>query len=157
MKSTNKRIAIIGLSVLLISSAGTALAFGGPKGPHGGCDRGQGRSPMAALSQLDDLTGEQKQELKVIRSSARDAMRDLKDEMQDNRRDLRDAMQENADLKTVRALAEKQGDQVARMIVLRAEIRNQVNQVLTEEQREALADLRGPGMGFGHRGPGMGF
>jgi Spy/CpxP family protein refolding chaperone len=157
MKSINKRVAIIGLSALLITSAGTALAFGGPKGHHGGCDRGQGGSPMAAISQLDDLTSEQKEQLKEIRSSARDTMRDLRDEMQDNRSDLRDAMQENADLETVRGLALKQGDQVARMIMLRAEIRNKVKEVLTPEQREQLADMRGPGKGFGQRGPGMGF
>lgn len=157
MKSTNKRIAIIGLSVLLIASAGTALAFGGPKGHHGGCDRGQGGSPMAAISQLENLTSEQKDQLKEIRSSAKDAMRDLKDEMRDNRRDLRDAMQENSDLETLRTLAEKQGDQVARMIMLRAEIRDKVSEVLTQAQREQLADMRGMGKGFGHRGPGMGF
>lgn len=157
MKSINKRLAAIGLSALLITSAGSALAFGGPKGHHGGCDKGHGRSPMAALTQLDDLSGEQKTALKEIRSSARAAMRDLRDDMQDNRSDLRDAMQENASMETLRQLAQKQGDQVARMIVLRAEIRNQVNAVLTDAQREQLAEMRGRGMGFGHRAPGMGF
>lgn len=157
MKSINKRVAIIGLSALLITSAGTALAFGGPKGHHGGCDRGKGGSPMEAISQLEDLTSEQKDQLKEIRSSAKDAMRDLRDDMQDNRRDLRDAMEKNADLETVRKLAQKQGDQVARMIMLRAEIRDKVDEILTEEQREQLADMRGMDKGFGHRGLGKGF
>ena len=72
MKSINKRVAIIGLSALLITSAGSALAFGGFKGHHGGCDKGQGFSPMAAITKLDDLTSEQKDQLKDVRSSARD-------------------------------------------------------------------------------------
>ena len=155
MKSTHKRLAVLGLTALLITGAGTALAFGGHKG-HG-CDREYGRSPMTPITQLDDLSSEQKQQLKDIRSSARRAMRDLRDEMQDNRSDLREAMSENADLETIRGLALKQGDQVARMIMLRAEIRGKVNDVLTPEQREQLTDMRDRGRDFGHRGPGMGF
>ena len=157
MKSMNKRVAIIGLSALLITSAGTGLAFAGHKGHFGGCDREQGRSPMAAIAQLDDLTSEQKDQLKDVRSSAREAMRDLRDEMQDNRSDLRDAMSDNTDLETIRPLAEKQGDQVARMIMLRAEIRGKVDEILTQEQREELADMRDWGKGFGRHGRGMGF
>lgn len=157
MKSINKRVAIIGLSALLITSAGTALAFGGHKGHFGGCEKGKGLSPMAAITQLDDLSSEQRDQLKDVRSSAREAMRDLRDEMQDNRSDLRDAMSDNADLETIRPLAEKQGDQVARMIMLRAEIRGKVDEILTPEQREELEDMRSWGKGFGRHGRGMSF
>jgi Spy/CpxP family protein refolding chaperone len=152
MKPTYRRIAIISLSTLLFTSAGATLAFGGPKG-HGGCERGGKAGPMAALTQLDDLTTEQKDVLKDIRSATRDAMRDLRDNMQDNRTDLHDAMADNADMTTIRSLAEKQGDQVARMIILRAEVRNKINSVLTEEQRQQLQEMRRPGMGMGF-GPG---
>ncbi|MES9947047.1 MAG: Spy/CpxP family protein refolding chaperone [Candidatus Thiodiazotropha sp.] len=148
MKPTYRRIAIISLSTLLFTSAGAAMAFGGPKG-HGGCDRGGKHGPMAALTQLDDLSTEQKQVLKDIRKATRDAMRDLRDAMQDNRTELRDAMIDNADMASIRSLAEKQGDQVTRMIVLRAEVRNKINSVLTEEQREQLQDLRWSEKGFG--------
>jgi protein CpxP len=156
MKAIQKRMAVIGLSALLISGAGTALAFGGPKGHHG-CDRDGRHSPMAALSQLEDLTDEQKDQLREIRKAARDAMRDARDEMRDNREALHDAMVDNADLETIRQLADKQGDRIARMIVLRAEIRDNINSVLTEAQQEQLSDLRGPGRGFGHPRPGMNF
>jgi Spy/CpxP family protein refolding chaperone len=149
MKSTYRRIAIISLSALLFTSAGAALAFGGPKG-HGGCERGGKHGPMAALTQLDNLTTEQKAVLKDIRKATRDAMRDLRDEMEDNRIDLHDAMAENADMTTIRKLAAKQGDQVAQMIVLRAEVRNKIDSVLTEEQRKQLEDMPRPGREFGH-------
>jgi Spy/CpxP family protein refolding chaperone len=105
---------------------------------------------MAALMQLDDLTTEQKAVLKDIRKATRDAMRDLRDEMEDNRIDLHDAMAENADIDTIRKLAEKQGDQVASMVVLRAEVRNKINSVLTKEQQQQLEDMRRPGREFGH-------
>jgi Spy/CpxP family protein refolding chaperone len=140
MKSTYRTIAVISLSTLLFTSAGAALAFGGPKG-HGGCERGGKQGPMAALTQIDNLTTEQKEVLKDIRKATRDAMRDLRDDMQDNRTDLHDAMTDGADIAQIKNLAEKQGDHVARMIVLRAEARNKINSVLTEEQRQQLQDM----------------
>ncbi|MEW8562073.1 MAG: periplasmic heavy metal sensor, partial [Candidatus Thiodiazotropha sp.] len=105
MKPTSQKIAIITLSTLLFTSAGAAVAFGGHKG-HGGCDRDGRAGPMAALSQIEDLTAEQKEALKDIRSATRDAMRDLRDAMQDNRTELHDAMVDGAKLETIRGLAE---------------------------------------------------
>jgi Spy/CpxP family protein refolding chaperone len=149
MKQRNRNIAIVALSALLFTSAGTAVAFGGHKG-HGGCDRdGRGGPMTAALMQIDSLTDDQKGAIKDIRKSTRDAMQDLRDEMRDNRRDLRDAMEDEADMDTIRSLAKKQGDQIARMIVLRAEVRNKINTVLNEEQRQQLQDMRWSGKGFG--------
>jgi Spy/CpxP family protein refolding chaperone len=52
-------------------------------------------------------------------------------------------------METIRALAKKQGDQVARMIVLRAEVRNKITTVLSEEQRQQLQDIRWSGRKFG--------
>jgi Spy/CpxP family protein refolding chaperone len=144
MKPMKKRLAILGLTSLLIVSAGGAMAFGGHHDRHD-CDRGKGdnwRSPAMAISQLDGLSDEQRDQLKQIRRDARDSMRELRDAMRDNRTELRDAMIDQADLESVRALAKKQGDQVARMIVLRAEMRDRISGVLTEAQRQQLADMR---------------
>ncbi|MEW8394935.1 MAG: Spy/CpxP family protein refolding chaperone [Candidatus Thiodiazotropha sp.] len=153
MKPTYRKIAIVTLSTLLFTSAGAAVAFGGHKG-HGGCDRDGRGGPLAALSQLEDLTAEQKEALKAIRNATRDAMRDLRDAMQDNRTELHDALVHGAKLETIRGLAEKQGGQVARMIMLRAEVRNRIADVLTEEQRQQLQDMRWSGRMFGpgHKG-----
>jgi Spy/CpxP family protein refolding chaperone len=112
---------------------------------------------MAAIAQLDDLTSEQKEQLKEIRRAARDSMTGLRDEMQDNHSDLREAMRDNADLETIRGLALKQGDQVTRMIMLRAEIRGKVDSVLTQEQRLQLSDMQSREKGPRHPGPGMDF
>jgi Spy/CpxP family protein refolding chaperone len=149
MKQRNRNIAIFALSTLLITSTGAALAFGGPKG-QGGCDRGAKGEPMiTALMQIDNLTEDQKGAIKDIRNTTRDAMRDLRDEMHDNRTELRDAMEDEADMQTIRGLAKKQGEQVTRMIVLRAEVRNKVNTVLSEEQRQQLQNMRWSDRGFG--------
>ncbi|MGD8909413.1 MAG: Spy/CpxP family protein refolding chaperone [Chromatiales bacterium] len=145
MKPIKKRIAIFGLSALLISATGAALACGGPKGHHG---HDRDNSPMAALSQLEDLTDEQKDQLREIRKTSRKSMRDLRRAMHDNRDELHDAMDDNADLETIRRLANKQGEQTARMIVLRAEIRDKINTVLSEAQQKQLSDLRDQGKGF---------
>jgi Spy/CpxP family protein refolding chaperone len=148
MKKRSINIVIITLTTLLITSAGTAFAFGGPKG-HGGCDRGGRHEPMAALMQVDNLTEEQKLVINDIRKATRTAMRDLREEMHDNRRDLRDAIEDNEDIETIRKLAKQQGDQVASMIVLRAEVRNKIDSVLSKEQRQQLEDMRWSGREFG--------
>jgi Spy/CpxP family protein refolding chaperone len=165
MKTIHKHLTVIGLSALLFTSAGTALAFGGSH-EHHACDHGRVGSmhssmiPMRAISRLDGLTNEQRNQLKQIRRDARDAMREVRDEMRDNRSDLRDARVDNADLETIRALAKKQGDQVARMIVLRAEVRDKISNLLTEAQRQQLTELRtqrwGGDMPRQQRQPGWG-
>ena len=56
MKPMHKRLAVLGLSSLLIAGAGSALAFGGH---HDRLDcRGDGddwRTPMMSISRLQDL------------------------------------------------------------------------------------------------------
>jgi hypothetical protein len=69
-------------------------------------------------------------------------MRDLRQAMRDSRDELHDAMEDNANLETIRRLADEQGKQTANMIVLRAEIRNKINAVLSEEQQKQLTELR---------------
>lgn len=149
MKSINRRIAVIGLTALLLTSAGAAFAFfDGPGKGHRECDHHNRQSPLALLAQLDDLTQEQKDQLKQIGRSARDTMRNLRDEMVDNRMNLHDAIDDRADQATIRQLAEKQGGQLTQMIILRVEIRDKIIGVLTEEQRKQLFSLSRAGGGF---------
>jgi Spy/CpxP family protein refolding chaperone len=151
MKPMKRKIVVVTLSTLLFMSAGAALAFNG----HGDCDRDDMRNPMEALIQLDSLSAEQRDEIENIRKATRDALRDLRDKMHDSRTQLQDAMEDNADLETIRGLAKMQGDQVASMIVLRAEVRKKISNLLTEEQRRQLLDLRLSDRGFGKHGRGF--
>lgn len=150
MKSFDNRLAAIGLSVLLLTGGTATLAFAGHKGHHG-CGYEGRFGPAAAISQLDNLSEAQKNDLKQIRVEARDAMRDLRDAMRDTRSELRTAMRDSADLEIIRGLAEKQGERTTELILLRAQVRDKINAVLTEEQRQQLSERRELDQGFGKR------
>lgn len=152
MKPMNKKIPAIALSALLATAAAGAFAFGGQHDGHGHCDHSDHsgmRAPMAALNRLDGLTDEQKNSLTQIRRETRDAMRDLGNEMQHNRDALKDAMADKQSIDGIRTLAAKQGEIVAKMIVLRAETREKINSVLTDEQRAQLDAMPRHGGDFG--------
>lgn len=151
MKTMQKRISAIALSALLATAAGGAMAFGGSHEHHRNCDRSDMRAPMSRnpLAGLEGLSDEQKTQLKQIRRETRDAMNDIRDEMRDVKNALRDAMADNAELDNIQALAKKQGEQLAKMIVLRAETRDKMKSVLTDEQRAQFDAMRPSGDGFG--------
>ena len=63
--------------------------------------------------------------------------------MKDNRRQIREATRgASLDEAAVRALAARQGELMTEMILARARTRQQVNAVLTPEQRELAAKIR---------------
>jgi Spy/CpxP family protein refolding chaperone len=139
MKHSPKHLVAILAGTLLIGTTGAVLASGDYHnrercGHHGGS--------MHGLKRLDNLSDEQRDQIKAIMREQRDAMRDRRDEMRDSRRALRDAMQQGADEATLRPLAEKQGAMVTEMIMERAKVRNNINAVLTEEQRKQLEQQR---------------
>jgi Spy/CpxP family protein refolding chaperone len=154
MKPINERIVVFSLTTALLTGAGATLAYAGHKGHHG-CDREGGFGPAAAVQLLDNLTTEQKAQLEQIRNEARDTSRELREAMLDTRAELRTAIAENAGLETVRSLAEKRGDQKTEMIVLRAQTRDKINGVLTEEQRQQLAEMRASRKDGPHHHHGM--
>jgi Spy/CpxP family protein refolding chaperone len=155
MKPMNKKIPAIALSALLATATAGAFAFGGQQDRRDHCDhRGHSdhsgmNAPMAALNRLDGLTDEQKSSLTQIRRDTRDAMRDLRNEMQHNRDALKDAMADKQSIGDIRTLATKQGEIVAKMIVLRAETREKIDSVLTDEQRAQLKTMPRHGGDFG--------
>jgi Spy/CpxP family protein refolding chaperone len=148
MKNMHKKLTVFALSGLLVTAAGSALAFGGHHQREDGCNHRQMVSPMGGLSRLNDLSDEQKTQLQQIRKESRTALRDLRDQMRDTKDELRDAMSGQADLDNIRQLAQKQGEQMTNMIVLRAETHNKINAVLSEEQRQRLQQTQGWTDGF---------
>jgi Spy/CpxP family protein refolding chaperone len=96
-----------------------------------------GFGPVAAAYRLDDLTAEQRKQLDTLR----DTMRKQHDQMRDDRRAVFDALSEGADAKTLRPLAEKQGKNVTESIMRQAEVRAEVNKILTDSQRKALSEM----------------
>lgn len=141
MKRSNKRMAVILAAAMLLGGTSAALAYGGFK-HQGGCDRHGMGAPMRALGQLESLSDEQRGQLKSLFRAQRDNMLETKDKMQDNRQALRDAMRKGSQDKELRSLAETQGDLVTQMILARAEMRNKVDAILTEEQRAELQQFQ---------------
>lgn len=150
----NKTTKAILLGTALIAATGTALAFGGPGncdkrggamgqmgsmgpmnggGPFGGQMRGQG------FNQIENLTTEQRTQLRDLQRDKRDTMRSLRDAMSDNHIAMRDAMEDGADSATIQKLAEARGATVSTMTVQHAEMQKKMDAILTEEQRNSLA------------------
>lgn len=148
-----KRILTIAAAALTAATlfAGTAQAA-----PPAGCD-GSGMGPraagfhhggpkgLAALERIEaklerlDLSDEQREQVRGVIDAARPEFRKIADGLRANRKEMRGAMHsETFDEQAVRRIADRQGDLVADMIVLRGKVKSQVSALLTEEQRQQL-------------------
>jgi len=160
MKPTPRLFTVALLSTLLTTGAGNAIAFdgpmGGPMGWHKGCaingQMGGWGNPytLRRVYQLPDLTVEQRKEVDALR----DKIRAQRDQWRLDRRALQDALRDKVPVEQLKPLAEKQGQHLTAMILLRAETRAALEQILTKEQRAQLEkDGRGePRHFFRHHG-----
>ena len=90
-----------------------------------------------------DLSDEQATQVRSIRDSYQPKMQALREKMQENRKQLREEMQsETIDQEKVKKLAQATGDLKAEKIILRAEKRNKIHNVLTKEQREKMKEMK---------------
>lgn len=100
------------------------------------------RNMMRELAQLD-LSKEQRKQLQTLMDEKRKTMHEEMRTKRETRQALREAMiaePYNAD--KVRQLAEAQGERVTARILKKAETRQQILAVLTDEQRAKLDSLR---------------
>lgn len=140
MKSQKKRLIAIVAGSLLLGSAGLAMAYGGGHGfDREGCGHGK---PMRVLEKLDNVTDTQRDQLQKLFDEQRDSMRERRDAMREGRKAVREAISNGASSEELRALATKQGEQVAAMIMAKAEMRQKMATILTEEQMKELQDYR---------------
>lgn len=145
MKKSHKTLLAVVMGTALVAGAGATVASGYER--YGkGCDREHGMMKhdkgLKAVYRLDDLTDEQRDQLDDLRKEQRNAMFDVKDDMQDGRRELREAMQSGADMEMIRKLAREQGNQVETMIIQRAEARQKLAAILTDEQMKELQSMK---------------
>ncbi|MGE4579816.1 MAG: Spy/CpxP family protein refolding chaperone [Desulfuromonadales bacterium] len=127
-------------------------------GKRGSCN-GPFEGRMAAKL---NLTSEQQAQIKAIVEAERERIAPLREQMREQRTQLQAAMKAQPfDENTVRLLAASQAEARTEMIVHRARVQNQINTVLTEEQREQAEKLRASKKdrrcNKGHRGFGFGF
>jgi len=139
----------------LIITGGTALAcnggFGGHGARHGGPHAmGEGHFAggfgaqtfgLRAAYRVSDPSDQQRAELDKVFAAAQDSAYEKLKGWRVDRRALRDALRNGADPATIKPLADKAGQHVAEIIVMRAETRAEVSAVLTPEQRTELEKM----------------
>ncbi len=99
-----------------------------------------------------DLDGTQLESVRAIVDAHRAEQRALRDQLREGRAQIRALSTEGDETGELEALAEAQGDRMAELIVLKARMRSEIAAVLTDEQREAFAEMGERGRhGRGHR------
>ena len=135
---------------LLVIAAAAAVAalpvhaqpFGGG---HGACG-GHGEHSVERMAKHLGLSKDQVQAARAIEDKYRPKLREVEDRMSDNHKAL-------AELKAgdpkLRELADAGGKAMADMIVLRTQMKDEMDKVLTDAQREKMKSHMG-GMAHGH-------
>ena len=160
MKNKRSFITAAALSLLLVGGVGSVAACGVGAGAGMGMGMGMGMHEgmdgchfLAHVYALPDLTPDQRKKVDALR----DKVRALADQNRLDRRALHDAMQNKVPVEQLKPLAEKQGQDVTAMILLHAEVRTALEQILTKEQQATLAKERGrEGRHFHHHRHGDG-
>ena len=89
------------------------------------------------------LTTEQRSSIEAVLQKSKSQMANLKERMRTNRNALREVRREGKnDSNQVQALAQERGDLVADLIIQRSKVRNEIQQVLTDTQREQMKQMR---------------
>lgn len=135
------------LALLLAAIPATLLAGHGPgHGPrfgHGPGDRLGGGFMAEMIAERLDLSSEQRDQIRDIRESYRDQTEALMDSVRAARLELHDSIHaELFDESAVRAAAARVGEVEADLAVVRAQIANDIRQVLTPEQVAEALELR---------------
>lgn len=152
MKTITK-ISLIGcLLASSIALAGPQADMGSKKASqdchHGAHSRmGQGTDGGERfLNRMTDrlkLTTEQRSSVEAVLQKSKSQMANLKEKIQTNRKALRELRRDgNSDGSQVQVLAQERGNLVAESIIQRSKIRNEIQLVLTDTQREQMKQMR---------------
>ena len=136
-------LAAVGLAAILGGTATATLAQGA--GPHG-----PGRGLRGGLARFDDfglrgieLTDAQRDQIRAIRESHREATRAVHSKLRDAHRALAEAARaDTIDEAAIRARSTEVATAMADEAILRAKVRNEVLAVLTAEQQAKLKEQR---------------
>jgi protein CpxP len=143
---------------VLVCNPPTATASGdGPKGDRGERHERFGDRQMARMTEVLGLSADQQEQIKAITAEHRNKVAPLRQTLDENRSQLRQAAHAgDFDEAAVRTLAGNQAAAQTELIVERARMQNQIQSLLTPEQREKAEKMRsekGHGRGHHHGGP----
>ncbi|MCE5309397.1 MAG: Spy/CpxP family protein refolding chaperone, partial [Acidobacteriales bacterium] len=111
-----------------------------------------GRGFEYIATQLN-LTEDQRTQAQAIIKDARTQVAALAPQLKDQRAAVQDAIKKNADDNTIQNLAAKDGDLHARLAAIRIKSMAKFYALLTPEQKDKLAQLRGGLQGLFGAGP----
>ena len=148
-------IAIIAVAVI---ATGAIFVIAQKRAHGGGHGFGHGRGDKMGMALRGlDLTDEQKAKVKEIMESNKAAFEPTMSAMKENRSKLHDLSKNGTfDQAQVEALANEQGDLVAKTIVQKEGVKAQIFALLTAEQKAKAAEMRTKfeGRKKGHKGFG---
>lgn len=145
MKTTTKRIVIVA-SIAAVLVAGSVFAFA--KHHRQGHFAGGGFPPFAQkflnrASVMLGLSDEQEAQIKAILEAEKPKVQPLIAELAANRKALQEATDNGTfDEAAVKAIADKQGNTLAALIVEKERVKTQIYAVLTPEQRAKAEQFR---------------
>jgi len=143
--------ALVG-GLFIHSSQVNAAPFGdSPKWERGERHERTGERFLARMTKSLDLNAEQQEKIKAIMDEHRNKVAPLRQSLDENRDNLRQAVKADTfDETAVRALATSQAAAKTELMVERARMQNQINALLTPEQRKLAEEKLDRGKG--HRG-----
>ena len=152
MNKLNTYATILALTTLGFAASSTAMPYG--NGP-GDCGRGMHRGNPAAMQENDpgfmidrmtrrlDLTPEQSKQVETIVKETQQQMNDARKNIKENRKKLHELMQQDEyNEADIRKIADELGELKSDMIVLRSQQMHKIREILTEEQRARMNDMR---------------
>jgi len=132
-----------GTAILLGPVTARGISSGGFGGMHGDYSMGPGMHLFKMVEKLD-LSVEQRSEVGSLMDETMPQMREFAFGMMDDRKALRELTEgDSYDEARVRQIAERIGDRVTEMVVAGTRTMAEMRALLTEEQREKLASMKG--------------
>jgi protein CpxP len=143
--------ALVGGLFLQSSQVNAAPPGDAPKWERGERHEKSGERFLARMTEALNLSAEQQEKIKAIMDEHQNKVAPLRQNLDDSRDKLRQAAKADTfDEAAVRALATSQAATKTELMVERARMQNQINALLTPEQRKLAEEKLDRGMG--HRG-----
>lgn len=139
-------VTVVLVAAMIGGGTGAVLAGHGPGGGFGGQAPGPEMGPggfEGRMAKILKLTDAQKSQIKTIHDAEREQIKPLFDKLHESRKLLMQASEATVfDEASVRTLAAEQAKIETELIVSRTRVQNQINALLTPDQRELLKNLR---------------
>lgn len=137
MKSRTTKILIIAFAVVLIAAVAVSQTL---KRVHQGSEFGFGGHMMGFMADYLDLTDAQRAQAKDIMAKEKSTIKPLLEQLGQAHKQLRTLEEGPAfDEAKVRTLASQNSQLVTELIVQKARIKNELFQILTQEQKDKVA------------------